>query len=265
MNKKSIKTSSNNTVFYQHYENNKDAKTLFFIHGFPDTPEVWQNQFDFFKSEYNIMAPYNPSTHDFESNYSLSEICRDYISIIKHHECADVILVSHDIGGPIASALVDQLSNIKRSIQINAPSLEQMNFRLKDIKQLQKSWYIFLFQSSLLTKAFLKTKWNWIINKIISENKLPTSHKINKEVFTRDIKLYKLFFKQVMSISNKQPNLIQTQTDFIWSKNDPYLNIPSKEELELLYKNYSLEIIDAYHWPMIEQSQLINEKIRNLL
>lgn len=265
MKKKNVISTSGLNLDYLELLKRGENKALFFIHGFPDDAYIWKSQFEYFKDKSNILAPFVPNITSQSAEVSINEIARAYIEILKSYDLDNVVIISHDLGGPIANEMCDQLKIIKKSIFINAPSIEQMRYRLNDLSQLRKSWYIFFFQASKISKYYIKANWNRISKKIIAQNNLPNDHKIDLEIFLKDMHLYKIFFKHLKSLSKDDLKITQTQCKFLWSQFDPFLNIPSDQELQKLFMSHSLEVIPFHHWPMIESPNFINKKIEELL
>src|SRR5687768_11169988 len=82
---------------------------FFFIHGFPDDPESWHHQFDYFSKKYPVVAPYlrgcGPSEPARDKRrYDMDAVALDHLEILRREERRygpdrKVVVVGHDIGG----------------------------------------------------------------------------------------------------------------------------------------------------------------------
>jgi pimeloyl-ACP methyl ester carboxylesterase len=246
-------------------------KAVLLLHGFPDNPWSWRNQFEFLsthKKEYTLVAPYAPGILSKQKVLNLESLAMAYLALIDSYQSNEVTIIAHDLGGPVAAKMAQlapsKRTSIKKIIMINAPSIEQMFYRKNNLKQLKKSWYIFLFQIPNLPKKFIQLNWKSIQQKALKLNRIVDEKNFFEPSVLNAIELYRVFFKEVPSLI-KNLKTVHIPCDFIWSKNDPYLEIPSRTELDLLYSNYSLEVIDAYHWPQLEKPNLINKLIEKRL
>lgn len=259
--KKTKNLTSNRSLDYLEHSNRDAKKLLFFIHGFPDDPYVWSHQFQYFKDTFHIIAPFAPTE---KNNLRFDDITNDYLELINKFHVEEVIIIAHDLGGPLTVKML-QKNIISKAILINAPSIEQMFLRLKDINQLKKSWYIFLFQFLSISKKIINHSWDRIILKVIKDNNLTNIHHFKKINALKSLYFYKTFFNSLKDLDKNKLKKTKVPCHFIWSLKDPYLNIPNDNELKLLFQFYSIDIINHYHWPMLENPQLINNLIKENL
>ena len=86
----------------------KQAKTLIFLHGFPEYWGTWQQQIDHFSTQYRVIVPdlvgYNLSDKPSDlSFYQLPNMIAFYADFIRHvSPDRQVNLIAHDWGGAIA-------------------------------------------------------------------------------------------------------------------------------------------------------------------
>lgn len=242
--------------------------TMIFLHGFPDTPHAWRFQFSHFYPNYVLIAPYAPGVDGevVRNTPTLDELAIDYIELLHEQAVGEITIIAHDLGGPVAARMLMKSPDLFKScIFLNSLSIEQMYFRKKYLKQVKKSYYIFLFQSSKLATKVVKLFWKKLQPVILKANRIDKPENYNGIEVLESIKLYKSFFSEVRLLFRKTPNKIKTTCHFIWAKDDYYLNSPTKEELETHYEDYDLEIIDGHHWLQLERPQNINELIERKL
>lgn len=276
------KTFINKQSTVHFLENVASKKGLLFLHGFPDTPQAWHHQFHFFKDQYTILAPYAPGIEgtntDKKKNHSpkIDEIARNYLALLKNYQLSEVTIIAHDLGGPVAVKIAQFIEDspdsvkLNKVILINAPSLEQMYFRKNNLNQLKKSWYIFIFQIPTLPLFLIKKNWNRLQQQTLKQNNIDFKENYNDPKVLNSISLYRSFFKEIPSIiknlkDKTLPPKVRIPIHFIWSRKDPYLDVPSKAELEMHYAHFSIDIVEAFHWPQLEIASQINQLIKKQL
>lgn len=258
-------------------ESGKSKKQIMlFLHGYPDTPEVWSEQVKHFSSEYHIICPYSRGTFASEpgsglSRFSSHSICLDLLEILKIADPKSqkpVIVVGHDLGGAVAWKLATYLSKrLHRLIIINSLSLEQMSSRLRHRpKQWLYSWYIFPFLIPKLSEQ--------VINKF-SKDLLPWAYQFgglkpdrfpksvsNSPFPVATLRQYRAFVKEILLMKDEKPARIKSSTMVLWGKNDSFLLPPTMNELESYAENLTVRILNGGHWIFRESPELINNLIK---
>ncbi len=64
-----------------------DKPILYFVHGYPDTAECWDRQFDFFATDFQVVAPFSRGTRPSDRSpdlrrYGLDAVCLDHLEIL---------------------------------------------------------------------------------------------------------------------------------------------------------------------------------------
>lgn len=232
---------------------------LFFIHGFPDSPETWKPQFDYFSKRFHIVAPYlrglspNEIPRD-RKRFSTRSITLDHLEILRHVDPLGkrpVCVIGHDIGAPYAWELARILKErLKSLIVIDGPSIDQMFRRISNLRQLRKSWYIGLFQLPWLPEFIIR---NWGSSIGISTKTI------------RCLDHYRCIAREgVRHILKKVPPLSKPVL-VLWGKDDRYLEIPTPRELKKLASNHTLRVLEAGHWVNREKAQQVNRLMEEFL
>ncbi len=107
----------------------KDAETLIFLHGFPESHRTWRHQIAHLKDRYRCIAPdqrgYRGSSKPQEVDaYTPDKLIGDIFLLATELEVKEFTIVGHDWGGAIAwgVALQGQFSDrVNRAIIANAP------------------------------------------------------------------------------------------------------------------------------------------------
>lgn len=252
----------------------KEGPILIFLHGYPDGPEIWSHQIEYFSSEYHVICPYARGTFASEpgdnlSRFTTHSICLDILEIIRlvdPKEKREIRVVGHDLGGAIAWRLASYLGpRLSGLVIINSLSIEQMAKRLiSRPMQLLKSWYIFSFlfpKSEKVVSAFSTKLLPWVYRVGgLNPEQFP---KLNvKEPFpVSTMKLYRAFAREALTRSNSQPDKIKAPTMVVWGKRDPFLLPPTTEEIEPYAQQVTLRILEGGHWLFREKPELTNELI----
>lgn len=241
---------------------------LVFLHGFPDSPDVWRNQLKFFGEKYTILAPCTPGIWDAPLSYvpTADELAKDIIDLCNEFSFKHAYIIAHDLGGPVAGKMLAQApAFFKKCIFINSLTIEQMYFRKKYFSQILKSYYIFLFQIPRLAKKVLKKIWPAMQKKMLKDNLIDEKENYQGPEVLASVGLYRSFFSEIKYFIGEEPHRISHHCEFIWGKNDAYLNIPTEEELETFYQSYNLTLVDSAHWPQLHLAEEVNNLIARSL
>lgn len=257
-------------------ESGKSKKQIMlFLHGYPDTPEVWSEQVKHFSSEYHIICPYSRGTFASEpgeglSRFSSQSVCLDLLEILKIADPKSkkpVIVVGHDLGGAIAWKLATYLGErLHRLLIINSLSLEQMHSRLRHRpKQWVYSWYIFPFLIPKLSEKYIRKfskellPWAYRFGGLTPE-RFP-SISTNSPFPVATLRQYRAFAKEILLVKNEKPTRVKAPTLVLWGNHDAFLLPPTINELEPYAENLTVRILKGGHWIFRENPELMNNLI----
>lgn len=221
---------------------------LFFIHGFPDQPEVWTHQFEYFKKKYHIIAPYlrGSEIEPYEiphQRFELDSILLDFLKILKISDPTyqkPIHIICHDIGGPLGWELASLLGKRCHSLTaINAPSFMMLKKLFTHSRQLLKSSYIAFFQIPYLSDIFI-----------------PGNKKKMLQYYRKGLRVL---------LSQKKFKKLNCPVRIIWGHADPFLNIPSNECISESAHQFQIKVLRGGHWLQKTQSENINRIIDQFL
>ncbi|MAW07040.1 MAG: hypothetical protein CME61_02030 [Halobacteriovoraceae bacterium] len=220
--------------------------TIIFFHGFPDDYHVWENINKSIGSSYNQVCL---NLSDF-LGLKQSRIQLYFLKIIDALNIPlnqGLYFLGHDIGGPFCHLLCDVIKkDLKGVIFLN--SFDIVSYRENFLsKQMLKSWYALFFQSSLIRLGIKKSKSirDRLFNLVAKE-----ARDINS---VENIDHYQLFFGFIFSKKRKELFLPEN-TFFIFSKDDNFLSIPSKNKI-----HYEVQVLRGGHWDLFEKDHMVSQ------
>lgn len=136
------------------------GRPVVLLHGFPDTGRMWRYQVEVLAaSGFQVVVPdlrgYGGSGKpDAVEDYSVLLLAGDVLAILDHLGIERAHLVGHDWGAALAWAMAslvpDRVDHLV-ALSVGHP----MAFRAVGLEQLQKSWYMFLFQFEGVAERWL--------------------------------------------------------------------------------------------------------------
>lgn len=148
-------------------EAGEDAPLVVLLHGFPEFWWSWREQLPALAAAgYRVVAAdlrgYNLSDKPSEiEDYAIEHLVEDLRLLIAHCGQERAAIVGHDWGGQIAwQFAMDYPQQTERVIVLNAPHPQRMQEALSgrpNLRQLRRSWYMFVFQAPRLPERWLAT------------------------------------------------------------------------------------------------------------
>ena len=130
------------------------------LHGFPDSARLWRHQIPpLVESGYRVIAPdmrgFGRSDRPSEVEaYGMAKLAADSLAILDKSDVETAHVVGHDWGAALAWYLAITAPQRLRSltaISVGHPSA----FRAAGLRQLEKSWYMLLFQFEGVAEQWL--------------------------------------------------------------------------------------------------------------
>ena len=256
--------------------NSESKHILFFLHGFPDSPETFKDQFKFFDQDYLIIAPYlRGMDPEFLENipvsrYTIKEQVLDFQEIINYYSPNGdhtVTVVAHDLGGPYGWQLASEMGTQRASlVALNAPSVAMMKYRLTNLHQLKKSWYAMFFQLPIVSEWVWNKFENLFLASMVEQGRSNEESPKGRE-FSSGLKIYRVclfeIIKEVLPLESGKYNLGKCLV--IWGNQDAYLETPTQGEINKMGGLITLRIIEGKHWMHQAQHEKINKYIANFL
>jgi epoxide hydrolase 4 len=262
-----------------HYVTMGEGPLIVLLHGFPEFWYSWRYQIPFLANlGYTVVAPdlrgYN-DTDKPRKGYDVPNLLRDIEGLIKGLGQAMAIIVGHDWGGVLAWSFAIHYPHMTgRLIVMNAPHPQSMLREFRTLKQLRKSWYIFLFQLPWLPERMLLRNHASLIGRVLRGNTVQKDAfppeviaKYQKAIskpgsMTAALNYYRHIFLQRPEMSSH----ISAPTLLIWGEQDVALGIELTHGLEQWIDNIQVErISDSGHWVQQEQPDKVNQLMQAFL
>lgn len=271
-----------------HYVTQGKGKLLLLLHGFPDFWRVWKFQISELAKHFRVVAPdlrgYNETDKpEGVEKYSLNFLVKDIRELITALGEKHAILVGHDWGGIIAWSLAAfNPETIEKLVILNAPHPQVYMTKTQDsFRQLQKSWYIFFFQTPDIPEQVLSRK-----NYAFLRNMIQLSFTKKGILSEEDWKAYAEAWSKPGGLkaainyyrANSNPSIlfsekpivfpkIKSPTLVIWGEQDKALSkdlIVNTEKL--VDASYSIKYLpNSGHWVQLEEPELVNQRIMEFL
>ncbi|MGB9713980.1 MAG: alpha/beta fold hydrolase [Candidatus Bathyarchaeales archaeon] len=267
-----------------HYVTQGEGKLLLLLHGFPDFWYVWRLQIPMLARHFRVVAPdlrgYNETDKpEGVDNYRLHLIAGDVLGLIHALGEERAVVVGHDWGGIVAwnlAAFNPQV--VEKLVILNAPHPNAYVMRTRNLfRQLQKSWYVFFFQTAdvpeeVLSRnnyAFLKNmlRQSFVKEGVLTEEDLRVYIEAWSKpgALTAALNYYRANMNPAIMFSEKITAFpkIKSPTLVIWGEKDAALSkdlIVNTEEF--VDAPYSIKYVpECGHWVQIEEPELVNKHI----
>ncbi len=241
--------------FILHRCENINAKTLVFIHGFPDNYHVWNKQIEYFKDKYHLLLIAMPGTLDEpidKDSYKLNIFCNRIVKAIDQCPSNELIIIGHDMGGAYACFLTYKLNHKKiKLVLVDTMSIGLFRKALSNPKQLIRSSYMLLFQlpvETLVRRIFLP--------KIVTDPKRPRE---SIDFNLASLGSYRTLIKGLHD--DDQSMYDDVKLLVIWGSKDQFV-LPLKESnWHQVSEKIEFKFLDCGHWPMFEAAEDFNEAL----
>jgi len=255
-----------------------NAPILLFLHGFPDNPQIWNFQAEYFESRFHVIRPYTRGLFPFEGNpefnrYSLDSLSLDCLEILREVDPSGqrpVYCVGHDLGAALAWNLAPFLGNrLSGMVIINGLSVPQMFRRFGNMRQQLKSFYIYLMQLPWLPEILIKSIPKTMLQMAYDRGELPQELRpktaVSAQGLSRMLNQYRAFSREIPKLMRRAPEKVRAPVLVIWGCRDAFLAAPTLDELEPFAASITLRILDANHWVFREMPDEVNRILENFL
>lgn len=267
-----------------HYVSQGNGPLVVLLHGFPEYWYSWRLQIPFLAElGYRVVAPdlrgYNDSDKP-ETGYSITNLLRDIVGLIKGLGEEKAVIVGHDWGGALAWSFAASYPQMtERLIVLNAPHPGAMKRELRNPQQLRKSWYILALQVPFVPEYILGRNHAEAIGRMIY------AAAVQKEAFPRvvleryceamskpgalraSISYYRALFRDLFSLAGLNASVqISMPTLLIWGEQDIALDLALTRNLEQWVPHLRVRYVpDSGHWVQQERPALVNQWMAEFL
>ena len=254
----------------------KTGPPIVLLHGLPEYWYCWRRQIPALTAAgCRVIIPdqrgYNLSDKPKGVKaYRIHELVNDVIGLIDALEYEKVNLAGHDWGGMIAWALgIWKPKRLHRLGILNVPHPAVMvRFLSRDLEQIRRSWYVFLFQLSGLPEAGLRARsWRWMERALRGSGKAHTfTHGDFKEykqawsqpgALTAMLNWYRAALQYRPSLP-KQPR-VRVPTLMLWGMQDAALtHRMARPSMDYCDDGKLVLFEDATHWVQLDAADEVN-------
>ena len=242
------------------------GEPLLFLHGVPDTSDVWSDAIDTFSDEYQCIAPDLPgfgrtqSPRNFE--YSLENLAHFIDQLLSSLSITDgVHMVIHDIGGIVGLAFAVIHPDKVKSLTV----MDTTFFSDYKWHAMAKTWRkpvlgelaMYLMRHTQFSAAMKKSA------PILTDSQIKSNYNSltlrNRRMILRfyralDPIIFKQWEGQLQTLSERFPFQV------IWGRKDTFLPVA----LSKRFGTDNVHILEhTGHWPMLEQAEKVQKLIRD--
>ncbi len=156
--------SADNDGVEIHYEVIGDGPPVILLHGFPDSGRLWRHQVPALaEAGFRVIVPdmrgYGESAKPADVDaYNILYLVADVGAVLADAGATSAHVVGHDWGAAVAWALASLAPNLVdrlAALSVGHPSTFRGRVGQLDFDQLEKSWYMLLFQFSGIAEEWL--------------------------------------------------------------------------------------------------------------
>ena len=260
-----------------HYVEAGSGPLVVLLHGFPEFWYSWRHQIEpIAAAGYRVVAPdmrgYNLSSRPQGwRDYDLQLLAGDIAGLIHGLGEDGAYLAGHDWGAAVAYGVAMYHPELIRRLAIlNVPHPVRMLEGFRTLKQLRKSWYMFLFQIPRLPKRLIaRDDFSFAKRSLRSDSKDAfTDEDLDRYVeawskpgaLTGMINYYRAALRRSPRNAEARLAPIQCPTLVIWGMRDRHLGSELADPPRKWVPHARLERIeDATHWVQHDAPERVNE------
>ena len=250
---------------------------LLFLHGFPDTAEMWSGQLSGLADRYTVVAPYGrgvgpSSPADRRARYAPDSVALDLLAVLAAVDpsgARPVVLIGHDLGTVhawnLARFLCDRAAGL---VLINGLTIAAMMRRLRRPRQLLRSWYMPLMQLPVLPELLAKAApepllalAHWL-GGLTRERRPPAT--AARDALAGPLNQYRVFLAEApRRLRTVEPRLA-CPVLVLFGADDAFLLPPRADELAAAAADVTIRILPGNHWLHRTRPAQVNALIAEL-
>ncbi|CAH0397585.1 unnamed protein product [Chilo suppressalis] len=270
-----------NNIKLHYVESGDPTKPLLImLHGFPEFWYSWRHQIVEFKKDYWCIAVDLRGYGDSErpegvDEYHITVLIEDIRDLIHQLGREKCILLTHDWGGIVGCKLRDVYPQLLSClVMLSSLTIEAWDKRIRtDIKQLRKSWYVFMFRAPYLAEHMMSLNNLAMFDKSML---VPGKDTVTAE----DIECYKYWFGKQFAftppvnyyranVMYNVPNKLRTggvPMLVVHAEKDLYVETKIQEILKEEYDDIECKVIqNCGHFMQQEEPEKVNKIVRDFL
>ncbi len=255
------------------------------LHGFPENWRSWQQQIPaLVGAGFSVLAPdmrgYNLSDRPAPKNaYQLDHLVADVVALVQVTGQSRAHIVGHDWGGIIAWAFAEKHPElVDKLVILNAPHLKIYLQKVRQPRQMFKSWYMFFFLLPRLPEIALSARNFQAIRDMFklrpARKTAFTDTDIEQYIdalsqpgaLTAALNYYRANFTMANARRFAHSPPLRMETLIIWGELDPALGIELLEGLDQVAPYCRVHRLrDASHWVQNEAPREVNQLLLDFL
>lgn len=275
---------TNTNGIRMHYVEAGAGTPMVLLHGFPEFWYSWRYQIPDLAKYFHVVAPdmrgYNETDKpEGVENYKMSLLTADVLGLLRALGHEKAVIVGHDWGGAVAwSFATDYPQATERLIVMNCPhpAVFRQHILGGNLRQMQRSWYIFFFQLPEIPEALFSANNYALLRKAayataakkgtFSEGDLNAYIEAMSKpgALTAAINYYRNLFRGDLPGSSAT---ISSPTLLIWGEEDIYLGKELTEGMQDYFSSrFDIKYIPRCgHWVQQEEPEPVNRYIKEFL
>jgi pimeloyl-ACP methyl ester carboxylesterase len=256
----------------------KDGAVVVLLHGFPEYWYGWHKQIEpLAAAGFRVIVPdqrgYNLSSKPSGiAAYVLSELVSDLIAIADQLGQRKIFLVGHDWGAAVAwGAALLHPQRVAKLVVLNVPHPSVMRkFMMTRLRQVLRSWYIFLFQLPWLPEALFSAFHFRVGARSLLRSSRPGTFSAEDlaqyraawsqpGTLTGMIHWYRALFRYPSKFPDRT---VRVPTRILWGERDAFLiSEMAHESLRYCADAELYTFANAGHWLQHEESARVSEHL----
>jgi pimeloyl-ACP methyl ester carboxylesterase len=243
------------------------------LHGFPEFWWSWRNQIKALAGAgFHVVAPdlrgYNASDKPAGvGSYKLARLSQDVADVIRAYGADKAYVAGHDWGGAVAWELAMHHPEVVEKLAIlNCPHPVNMAKGLRTLKQLKKSWYMFLFQIPRLPEMLIaKDDYAGLRRTLagaMSEAEIARYIDAASKpgALTAMLNYYRASIRGKLFGGARRPRPIDAPVMIVWGERDKHLGRELARPPARLVPNLRMEWVpEGSHWVQNDAADRVNE------